>query len=58
MGYKTIYIEFDIKNEMYERYEKIIDSFVEELYNSDCLSDINDDISVQEIDQSEMGIPF
>ena len=57
-SYKTIYIEFDIKNSEYKEYESILENFLNDLNNSNCLSDINKEISVQEIDQGEMIIPF
>lgn len=56
MEIKTIYIEFDINNENYKEYEQILEEFLNNLNNSKCLSQINKEISVQEIDQSEMVI--
>lgn len=54
--YKTIYIEFDIKNSEYKEYESILEEFMNNLNNSNCLSDINNEINVQEINQEEMTI--
>lgn len=55
-SYKTIYIEFDIKNSEYKEYESILEEFINNLNNSNCLSDINNEINVQEINQEEMII--
>lgn len=56
MKIKTIYIEFDIEESKYKEYESILDEFINNLNNSGCLSSINNEISVQEIDQEEMII--
>lgn len=56
MKIKTIYIEFDIEESKYKEYESILDEFMNNLNNSGCLSSINNEISVQEIDQDEMII--
>ena len=54
--YKTVYIEFDIKNENYKEYESILENFLQDLNSGECLSDINSDINVHEIEQGDMTI--